>query len=191
MGMYDPANVYASDGLLNLRTKYENGQWSSAGVSGHPGFTASQGKWEVRARFDRAVGIGYVFLLYPADGSWPPEIDIAEGRVNGPEVMGVYHWDADNKQEPHFTQVPDMTQWHTYGVEIEGNSIRYTIDGDVWGTVTNSSITTKQLWLGFQTGAMDPNGSANEYETIPGGVPNSQTPASSVVQIDWAAHYRR
>ena len=75
---------------LVLRTIYRNGQWSSAGVSGNPGFSAVGGKWEVRAKMPYAKGIGYAFLLMPTDGTWPPEVDIAEGRVNG-RVEHFYH----------------------------------------------------------------------------------------------------
>ena len=81
-------------------------------------------------------------------------------------------------------------EWHTYGVILEGDTITYTIDGDnVVGRITNVPVTNKRLWLGFQTGAMDPNGEARAYETIDGGVPNPSTPASSEIQIDWVAHY--
>ena len=52
-------------------------------------------------------------------------------------------------------------------------------------------VTKERLWLGFQTGAMDPNGEARACETIDGGVPNSRTPASSEILINWVKHYHR
>ncbi|MDO5068256.1 MAG: hypothetical protein Q4D96_13340, partial [Propionibacteriaceae bacterium] len=102
MGVRTLENTFTSGGELLVRTKYENGEWSAGGASTKQVFTASRGRWEVRARMPQAKGIGYVFLLWPKDEGWPPEIDFAEGRVNGPEVMGVYHWDPDNKQEHRF-----------------------------------------------------------------------------------------
>lgn len=190
MGVYKPENAYTHDGVLALRTRYTNGAWSAAGISSGRSFAASGGKWEVRAKMPRATGIGYAFLLYPADGSWPPEVDIAEGRVNG-TVGSFYHYGANNDQKMS-KQYVDTHQWHTYGVIFGDNQMIFTIDGNrVSGVLTDVPVTTKKMWLGFQTGAFDPNGSARQYETVPGGVPNALTPASSEVQIAWAAHYHR
>lgn len=192
MGAYKPENVYTHDGVMALRTRYSNGEWSSAGVSADPGFSAVGGKWQVRAKMPKAKGIGYAFLLYPSDGSWPPEINIAEGRVNGP-VMSVYHWGTpqNHKQEQSWNWSINTHEWHTYGVIIEENRILFTIDGDnVTGVLNNVPTLNKRMWLGFQTGAMNPWGEARDYETIDGGVPNSLTPASSEIQIDWVSHYR-
>ena len=65
----------------------------------------------------------------------------------------------------------------------------YTFDGKPWATIINSNVTTKKLWIGFQCGAMDPNGEAKAYETVDNGVPGPLTPAVSDIQIDWVAHY--
>jgi beta-glucanase (GH16 family) len=195
MGTYSPDNVYASDGTMKLRTIYRNGAWTSAGVSGNPGFSAVGGKWEVRAKMPYAKGIGYVFLLMPADGSWPPELNIAEGRVNG-RVESFYHWGnpSDHRQAYSINSNVNTHEWHTYGAIMDAANSRiiFTIDGDtVTGVINNVPVTGRKMWLGMQTGAMDPNGSAKAYETVDGGVPNSLTPASSEIQIDWIAHYRR
>jgi len=45
------------------------------------------------------------------------------------------------------------------------------------------------MWIGFQCAAMDPNGSARQYESVDNGVPGPLTPAVSDIQIDWVAHY--
>jgi beta-glucanase (GH16 family) len=191
MGVYKPENVYTRDGKLVLRTRYVNGQWTSAGVSGNPGFSASGGKWEVRAKMPAAKGIGYVFLLMPADGSWPPEVDIAEGRVNG-KVESFYHWGTtSNHHRAMSVHSVDTHEWHTYGVIFDNDRMIFTIDGTVTGILDNVPVTTKKMWLGFQTGAMDPRGSANAYETVDGGVPNALTPASSKIKIAWVSHYHR
>ena len=191
MGAYKPDNVYTRNGKLMLRTIYRNGEWSSAGVSGNPGFSAVGGRWEVRAKMPTAKGIGYAFLLMPADGTWPPEVDIAEGRVNG-RVESFYHWGTpQNPQRGMTVSSPNTHRWHTYGVILGSSTVTFTIDGHVSGRLTNEPVTGKRLWLGFQTGAMDPNGEAKAYETVDGGRPNSRTPASSAIQVEWVKHYRR
>ncbi len=189
MGLYQQANAFTSNGLLTLRTQYQNGAWSSAGMSSGDFYSAAGGRWEVRAKFPVAKGIGYVFLLFPADGTWPPEIDMAEGRVNGPQVMSTYHWGSANSTDSQYLNNTTMSGWHTYGVIIGTSTITYTFDGKPWVTINNSQVTTKKLWIGFQCAAMDPNGSAKQYETVDGGVPGPLTPAVSDIQIDWVAHY--
>ncbi len=191
MGRYLQSSTFTSNGMMTLRTQYANGEWSSAGVSSGDFYSASGGRWEIRAKFPVSKGIGYVFLLYPDDGTWPPEVDIAEGRVNGPEVMSTYHWGSNNNQVQSFMSNPDMSGWHTYGVILGANTITYTFDGTPFATVNNSYVTTKKLWIGFQCGAMDPNGSAKQYETVDNGVPGPLTPAVSDIQIDWVAHYTK
>jgi beta-glucanase (GH16 family) len=189
MGLWSPANTFTSNGVMTLRTQYANGVWTSAGVSSGDFYSASGGRWEFRAKFPVSKGIQYAFLLYPDDGTWPPEIDIIEGRVNGPQVMGAYHYDSDNKQNLVFFDNPDMSGWHTYGVIVGATTITYTFDGRPWAVVNNPSVTTKKLWIGFQCSPMDPTGSAKRYETIDNGVPGPLTPAISDIQIDWVAHY--
>lgn len=190
MGVMSQKNSFTQNGELVVRTQYQDGQWSAGGTSSGKVFTASRGRWEVRAKFPQAKGIGYVFLLWPEDQGWPPEIDFAEGRVNGPRVEGTYHWDPDNKQEQRAFDNADMSSWHTYGVIVEDNLITFILDGQEWGRIERS-ITDKRMFFGVQTGAMDPNGSANRYETVDGGVPGPLTPAVSDIQIDYVAHYTR
>ncbi len=191
LGYISKDNVTTRDGKLILRVDYRNGNWYNAGLSTGDYFSTPGGRWEVRAKFPKAKGVGYAFLLYPGDGSWPPEVDFAEGRVNGPQVMGAYHWDSDNKQALRFFDNTDMSGWHTYGVYFEGKKLVYTFDGKPWATIENDAVTSKAMWLGMQTAAMDPNGSAKQSETVDGGVPNASTPAVNEIQVDWVAHYKR
>ncbi len=199
MGVMSQKNSFVENGHLVIRTQYQDGQWSAGGASSADAFAASRGRWEVRAKFPRGKGIGYAFLLWPEDKSWPPEIDFAEGRVNGPRVSGTYHWgdstEEGHKQDQRVFDNTDMGGWHTYGVIVEDDYIVFTFDGQEWGRITRDDvgegITDKRMWFGVQTGAMDPNGKANQYETVDGGVPGPLTPAVSDIQIDYVAHYTR
>lgn len=182
---YDAANVFVSGGSLNLKTyKAGTNDWRSAGVSGAKGFSAAKGKWVLRAKFDRAYGIGYAFLLMPKGGGWPPEIDIAEGTAGGPRVMSTLHWSSSNFTDSRSNYNVDMTQWHTYGVVITDNKAQFTVDGAVWTTINNSNVPRGQMWIGFQAGAKAP------ISTATGEVVGSKTPQSSKIYIDWVAHYR-
>lgn len=191
MGVMSQRNSFTRDGKLIIRTQYENGQWSTGGAGSGDVFTASRGRWEVRAKFPKAKGVGYAFLLWPKDEGWPPEIDFAEGRVNGPRVEATYHWDPDNKQQQAFLDNHDMSGWHTYGVIVEKDHIIFTLDGKEWGRINHPNVTDKQMFLGVQAGAMNPNGINKHTETVDSGVPNPLTPAVADIEIDYVAHYVR
>ena len=191
MGVMSQRNSFTQDGKLVIRTQYENGQWSTGGAGSGDVFTASRGRWEVRAKFPKAKGVGYAFLLWPKDEGWPPEIDFAEGRVNGPRIEATYHWDPDNKQQQAFLDNHDMSGWHTYGVIVEKDHIIFTLDGKEWGRINHPNVTDKQMFLGVQAGAMNPNGINKHTETVDSGVPNPLTPAVSDIEIDYVAHYVR
>lgn len=191
MGVMSQRNSFTRDGKLVIRTQYENGQWSTGGAGSGDVFTASRSRWEVRAKFPKAKGVGYAFLLWPKDEGWPPEIDFAEGRVNGPRVEATYHWDPDNKQKQVSLDNHDMSGWHTYGVIVEKDHIIFTLDGKEWGRINHPNVTDKQMFLGVQAGAMNPNGINKHTETVDGGVPNPLTPAVSDIEIDYVAHYVR
>ena len=192
LGIRTQENSFTRDNKLILQSKYENDQWTSGGASTNGVFTAARGKWEVRAKFPESEGLGYCFLLWPADKGWPPEIDFAEGSATNPEIAGTYHWDPDNKQEQRKFQNPDMSGWHTYGVIVEDNVIIFTLDGQETSRIEKEGITDKEMFLGLQSAPLDPEGIASRWETtVEGGVPNPKTPAVSEVEIDWVAHYTR
>ncbi|MFC0035198.1 hypothetical protein [Cardiobacterium valvarum] len=195
MGRYQQSNAYTADGVLNIQNQYHNGAWTSAGISSGDTFAASGGRWEIRARFSDAKGIGYAFLLWPKSEKWPPEVDFAEGRARDPNIMGTYHWGtaADHQQDNQFLRNADLTDWHTYGaiIDPDAGTITYTFDGKPWYTLKNVPATSEMMWLGMQTGSQDPNGSAAQSESIDNAIPGAHTPAASNIQIDWAAHYRK
>jgi beta-glucanase (GH16 family) len=191
LGRYLVENTFTRNGSLVLRTQYVAGEWTCAGVSSGDFLNVAGGRWEIRAKFGSGKGIGYAFLLWPWDNSWPPEVDFVEGTVNGPKIMGSYHWGtASNEQkELRYLQNPDMKGWHTYGVIVGTDRLTYTFDGQPWTVIVHPGVTTMKMALDFQTAALDPNGIFKPYETVPGGVPNPETPSLVEVEIDWAAHY--
>ncbi|WP_065424599.1 family 16 glycosylhydrolase, partial [Cardiobacterium hominis] len=193
MGRYQQSNTYTADGVLNIQNQYHNGAWTSAGISSGNTFAASGGRWEIRAKFSDAKGIGYVFLLWPKSENWPPEVDFAEGRARDPNIMGTYHWGtaADHQQDNQYLRNADLTDWHTYGaiIDPDAGTITYTFDGKPWYTLKNVPATSEMMWLGMQTGSQDPNGSAAQSESIDNAIPGAHTPATSNIQIDWVAHY--
>jgi hypothetical protein len=102
------------------------------------------------------VSVGNVFLLFPANNQWPPEIDIYEdhgtrtstsasmyntvGSVCGSsptaQCLGPYA-----QSNGHSGGVAnDDTQWHTYGVEWTPSGVTWLIDGRVVFTAPASQV---------------------------------------------------
>jgi beta-glucanase (GH16 family) len=79
-----------------------------------------------------------VQLLWPAASVWPPEIDFNETDGVTTSTQATVHWSSANLQQ-HSELNIDLTQWHTFGVIWTPTSITYTVDGEVWGTVTSAS----------------------------------------------------
>jgi beta-glucanase (GH16 family) len=192
LAYYQPGNVvvdpYAQvgDGVLKITTKKVNGTWTTGGLSSGRGFWATQGKWVVKAKFDRAHGVSYNFLLMPKGGGWPPEVNIAEGTAGGPHIMSVVHYGTatNHRQVQHWLRGIDMTKWHTYGVTMSNGVISYTIDGRVWATVqSTAAMPTVPLWFGIQAGVKDCARSTGECLS-------TATPTSSTIWVDWVAHYK-
>ncbi len=111
-GWFDPSHVSVSNGELVLsgyQDPADGGKWATAGVSSSPGLVQTYGKYLVRFRFDAGVGIAHAILLWPADNSWPPEIDFSEDNgANRQTDYATLHFGSSNTQvqrsvgcEPH------------------------------------------------------------------------------------------
>jgi hypothetical protein len=93
------------------------------------------------------VSVGNVFLLFPANNEWPPEIDIYEdhgtrtatsssvintvGSLCGssPSAQCLASYVQSNGNSGGTAN--DDTQWHTYGVEWTPSGVTWLIDGQV------------------------------------------------------------
>ena len=170
-------------GHLLITTMNSGGEWTSGGLSSARGVARVQGQWLVRARFDRAPGIGYAFLLYPLGGGWPPEVDFAEGTAGTTtELMAALHYGQENTKITKTLDGYDITQWHTYGVIMFGDRISFVIDGEVWWTFEHPEVPDIPLWLGMQANAKPYDGNNREWV-------GSDTPQNSSIDVDWVAHY--
>lgn len=178
--------VQVNDGVLKLTTKKVNGAWTSGGMSSSRGFSATRGKWVIKAKFDRAYGVGYAFLLMPKGGGWPPELDIIEGTMGGPHIMSTFHYGSrsNHLQIQRWIKGVNMSTWHNYGVILESGRIRYTLDGREWASVTTSSVPNIPMWLGMQAAVKNCAKSTGECLS-------SKTPASASINVDWVAHYKK
>ncbi len=185
-GWFDSSHVSVSNGELVIsgyQDPVDGGKWVTGGVSSQPGLIQAYGKYLVRFRFDAGVGIAHAILLWPADNSWPPEIDFSED--NGGDKQTTYaalHYGTSDTQVQRQTAV-NLTLWHTLGVEWTPGRLVYTLDGSVWATVTSPDVPAVPMVLDIQTQAWAAGTSTWERGT------DATTPAHVNLYVDWVVVY--
>ncbi len=178
-GQFDRAHVTVSGGLLRINTYQDpnfNNEWVTGGtsLSGVPG--QLYGAYFVRSRMTGPGPTG-VELLWPDAPVWPPEIDFNETYGTTSSTSATVHYTSSNTQIPRSLNI-DMTQWHTWGVIWTANSIIYTVDGSVWGSVTTpSAIPDTPMHISLQSQTWCSSGFACPT-----------TPQS--MEVDWVAQYQ-
>jgi beta-glucanase (GH16 family) len=105
--------------------------------------------------------------LLPADGSWPPEIDIME--VLGHDMDTLYTTVHTNESHRHTSKgtsnvVPDMSlDFHTYGVNWQADYITWYFDGvQVFKAETPSDLNKPMYMIANITVGGDWPGMPNE-----------------------------
>jgi outer membrane protein OmpA-like peptidoglycan-associated protein len=132
------SHVVVSKGLLQLNAFQDpayNNEWVTGGVC-QCGLAQDYGAYFVRSRVT-GPGPTQVELLWPKVG-WPPEIDFNESYGGDTSSTATVHYTSANQEDQRELSI-DLTQWHTWGVIWTPQSITYTVDGSVWGTVTVAS----------------------------------------------------
>lgn len=114
-------------------------------------FAQQYGYFEVRAKLPAADGFWPAFWLLPSDSSWPPELDVFEQLGGDPSTVYVtaISLDANGKRvtDQERTTI-DTTQWHTYGVDWEKDTISYFVDGNkVAQMATPDSMKNKEMYM--------------------------------------------
>jgi Glycosyl hydrolases family 16 len=136
-------HVTVNNGLLTLYAFQDpafNNAWVTGGLC-QCSVARTYGAYFVRSRLT-GPGPTQVELLWPTTG-WPPEIDFSETYGGTNYSMATDHFTAANK-EIHNRVYLDVTQWHTWGVIWNPTSITYTVDGRIWGQITNAAAIPHQ-----------------------------------------------
>jgi len=175
------AHVVVGGGLLQLNTWRDpqyNNIWVTGGLS-QSAVTNTYGAYFVRSRLTGAGPTG-VELLWPADNSWPPEIDFSETAGDASNLTATVHFGpaSVNHIDQRALGNVDMTKWHTWGVIWTPTSITYTVDGNAWGSVAvGAEIPNVPMTLDLQQQTWCDSGWA---------CPS----APQSMQVDWVAEYR-
>jgi len=179
VGRHDPANLHVRDGMLSIVSH----GLSSGGLEWAPG--QLYGRWEVRARTQKAAGYGDVLILWPDAEDFPigGEVDFMEiPKPERNEYTFNLHYGADNSQNG--TKVAgDFTQWHNYAVEWMPDHVAAFVDGqEVFRTTERQQIPPRSMHLAMQQdiGPYD--------DWIP--PRDASTPPEVHFDIDWVRIYR-
>ena len=197
-GCWDPSHVLVSGGMLHLETFQDvaaktrqgcSSSWVSGGVSSARAFSQTYGKYLVRMRAGVGHGVSAIALLWPStSGVWPPEVDFYEdGNGARTDMSATLHCGSNGNDSCQVQKsiTVDFSQWHTLGVEWSPGVLNYTIDGQVWATVTNADGAVPTIPMEFDLQAQ-----AGTCGVQFAPCPDSTTPSMVDYQIDWVAAYK-
>ncbi|MBP1886395.1 family 16 glycosylhydrolase [Sinorhizobium mexicanum] len=123
------ANPFSvTDGVLTITAKpaseaiqaeTDGYDYTSGMLTTYSSFAQTYGYFEMRADMPDDQGAWPAFWLLPADGSWPPELDVVEMRGQDPNtVITTVHSNETGSQTSiaSAAQVTDTSGFHKYGV---------------------------------------------------------------------------
>jgi len=171
----------ATDAIKPLINNY---QYTSGLLNTYPSFKQTYGYFEIRAQLPKGQGLWPAFWLLPANGSWPPEIDVFEVLGNDPTTL--YTTAHTNSTGTHTyagtnIKVPDTSLgFHTYGVDWGSDYIVFYFDrAEVFRTPTPSDLNQPMyLIIDFAVGGFWP------------GMADATTPFPAKMLVDYVRAYK-
>jgi beta-glucanase (GH16 family) len=199
---YRPENISVANGAMRLTAKreavvgrdgitypYSSGM-ASTGADLNRGvpakFTFMYGYAETRVLLPRGTGLWPSMWLLPADGSWPPELDVFENLGNDMKTIHLTtHWGTPGNHQQSggtFTGPDFAAGWHTIGLDWQPDSLTWYVDGVAVRTYTSAAgIPSKPMYLlvNLAVGGDWP------------GSPDASTAFPAVYQLDYVRVWQR
>ncbi len=125
-GKVDPFSV--EDGILtitaarapdDIKPLIDNYEYTSGLLTSFGSFSQTYGYFEMRADLPEIGGTWPAFWLLPADGGWPPELDVVEIRGQDPNTLFMAahsNAGAEHTKAGATVHASDAEGFHTYGV---------------------------------------------------------------------------
>jgi len=183
--MSDLSTVTVSGGIATITARRQatpcGRQWASAALSTRGRFAQQYGYFEARIRYSAGNGLWPAFWMNPADGSWPPEIDIVEAYPNrdtwpgATRMYSTLHYGASNSSHEVIYDAGASLAggWHTYAVDWRPGSLTFFLDGRAIGQITQD-VPAKPFYMILNLAV------GNWSDTA-----DSSTPSPSTMEIDW------
>ena len=169
-------------------------EFTAANISSFPGYSFTYGYIEARIQQPAPSTVHCAWWMLTRDGTWPPEIDIAEWQnsaSNTGKDDNAYYNLASTWQTTYYNG--DSSQYHVYGCQVTASTVTYYRDGSVTATQTydgNARPWFMMVGAGVN-GASGGSGYPAEYNVdyirawVPSGVPaapviSSISPATGV-----------
>ncbi|GLS40877.1 endo-1,3-1,4-beta-glycanase [Mesorhizobium tianshanense] len=111
--------ITAAQAPAAIRPYINNYQYTSGVLTTYESFTQTYGYFEIRADMPETKGVWPAFWLLPADGSWPPELDVIEMFGQDPnKLILTAHSNATGTHTKvgSTAYTADTEGFHTYGV---------------------------------------------------------------------------
>lgn len=146
-------------------------------------FAQRYGYFEMRARFPAGKGFWPAFWLLPAEGEWPPEIDIVEWLGDATRTaFFTFHYidEGEQKKKGGRFDGPDFSQdFHTFAVDWQPEQIIWYVDGVERFRVNDKNVPDQPMYLivNMTVGGHWP------------GRPNESTAFPSVMEVDHVRVY--
>ena len=106
-------------------------QYTSGLITTRESFQQTYGYFEMKAELPQGQGLWPAFWLWPADGSYAPELDVMEMLGNDPST--IYTTVHSNGPSGHqfASNVADTSAgFHTYGADWEPDQVTWYFDGE-------------------------------------------------------------
>ena len=111
-------------------------------------FQQTYGYFAICAQLPRGRGFWPAFWLLPADGRWPPEIDVME--MLGNDTSDYYASVHAGPGFDHITKIPGpylSAGFHTFAVSWRPDKIRYYLDGSLVNEVTTPPEMHRPMYM--------------------------------------------
>ena len=151
-GQWSPSHLVVGNGELQIQGYADpayGGKWTSGGVLLLPQLGQTYGDYQMRMRIDPGHGTGFDLLLWPTSGGGSNGyIDFGSdnsGTGDGSRQVLYGSLHAASGAVTTSTTAVDLTSWHTIGVIWSPGQVSFTLDGQVWQTITSSSVPSVPL----------------------------------------------
>lgn len=189
-GWFLPSHVTTDQGKLVIKGYKENTPngniYATGGLNSGPSFSQTYGRFEFRFRMDVGYGVSFIFLLWPANEQWPPEIDVGEDNgLSRNFLSSTLHYGTFTSHDlttKRFDGEVDFSQWHTVGVDWAPGKLEFRLDGAVWHTIDSANVPSQPMVMAIQSQAWDCESGWSDC-------PNSSTPPQVNLEVDWAVAY--